>query len=414
MGRKEIETYLQKKSRGWSNSNFLDQLQRFCEDYGLPHDKFFLESSTGEKNKVLIKNEWKPLALALMHTYKGNPYLVHESQRKDKVSLEMIRAYNQTIIDLVENEFPGDLKYEVVNSSPYLTMLSEHVAMEATIKKLNEFIKALVTAEPQVRAHLWEEVHEALDHFIYRIFEIDHSLEMERKQEEAQYQSKYQQLIQDYFIKKGLEAEVKKRGTIAPESIEKIFNQSPHYHYYLTLLNARKKDVEYMEQCGNISQFIAMKLREAFQLEREMEDIQEREGKIYQVTDRDPISPKEIAYMQAATDALKENKDDVSRDELLMQKKQLQNEIDAHVQKIKNAAPSFKTKEEECQELLQEMTLAIENKSITPEMRFYMDFLAYAKRIREYTQKNQDKKNMINDLVISVACQSPQADNKKK
>ena len=404
MSRADLEKYLGDKSRGWSNSQFLTKLENFCDDYKLSYDLFFLESSSDKNRKVIVKDKWKPLALALMRTYSDDPYIVHESERLDKVSLEMIMKYHLSIIDIVENEFPADLKYSIVNSSPYLSMLGEHVSMEAALKKLNEFIVALVDTTPQVRAHLWDGIHEALDCLIHQIFETSHRLDNERKQEAEELLSKYQLLIKSDIEKKGYKFE-----TIGLASAEKIFNQSRHYHEYMTMKDARDKDNEYQEQCANISQFLAYKLHEELTAESASRDIQCRDGKLYHVIDG---VTNNIKYMQAAMDALQKNYEPVEA--ILLKKAELQAEIDAHLQKIRTAPRSFVTIEEEYKNELKESMLDVENSGLTPGLIFRLDFCKYAKKIREQAEQRLSKKKPFENLLVAIMGNSTSPKNEEK
>ncbi len=392
IGRKEVIDFLKNaKVTGWSDSNFNVKLQQFCDAYKLEYDLFHLDSES-EKAKILIRNEYKDLVLAMIANVKNDPYIIPPDERNSKASLEKVMKYHSSIIDVVENQFSPDLRFLIQSSRVYRAMLNEHVSMEAALGKIDEVITALALTSSEVRGRAWKGIYEAADVFLYNIFKMNNQFEKEKEN--------ISNGIDDEIIALMKEAEacsnaINKRIS-ASENIEKRSELLAKICECYATKKGIGEDAFLASACENISEFLATILRKELLCNKEAENIQIHEnGKWYHVYDDNSQDAKFLENInRILSQSVAEYGDIEAKKEALLR------ECDEEINELKSLPKQIETLEEDTLQKL--VSLGIEPKEEW-EIKQCQEYSGYVKMIRKLTDERTQGKMPFGETLLKIA-----------
>ena len=410
MSRAELLQFLKSAGiRGWSDTNLNNKLQQFCDDYDLPYSALF-ENPEIEKPKIHIKNEWKELLLTLILTYKDDPFLIPAFDLQKKASTERIMDYYATLIERVERTFPDDLRYDVMNSSPYIAMIDEHTAMTKVMGKISELAAAVASVSSQARIHLWEEIYSTVDWLVFKAYAIEHDLKQNRERDmEECLQQGAANLYQEH------PELFDPHSKLTYEEKQAIADKSYSFNLMMIKKVALDKHDVYSRDIYNISKFLALKLRERLNAELNTKNIrQDSYGRLYD-TDaaRDGIT-EHVQVIQSMIEANVEGKKTInamlkrqglpSLDKIAVKKIQsLQAELDKHIQNIKQSYDHITTMEKVANEKLQAMAEGKIDPDEEYDASFYQKFLQYLQKVKQKAvQYDKVTKPLIEKPVVQA------------
>ena len=392
IGRKEIIDFLKKAGvTGWSDSNFNVKLQQFCDDYKLDCNLFYLDSES-EKAKILIRNEYKDLALAMIANAKNDPYIIPLVERNTKSSLEKVMKYHAAIIDLVENQISPDLRYLIQSSRVYRAMLNEHVSMEAALGKINEVITALALTSSEVRGRAWKGIYEAADVFLYNIFKMNNQFEEEKKNIGNGIDDEINALIAEVeacsnAINKSISVQenIEKRSELLAKICECYATQK-----------GIGEDTFLASACENISEFLATILRKDLLCNKEAENIQiHKNGELYHVYDD---NSKDAKFLEIINEVLSQNI--AIYGDVEAKKAALLQECDEEINELKSLPKQIETLEKDTLQKLVSLGIEPTEKWEIEKCNEYSD---YVKMIRRLTEKRTQGKMPFAESLLAIA-----------
>ena len=392
IGRDEVIDFLKNAGvRGWSDKNFNERLMSFCSNYKLDY-KLFYEDAEIKKPKVLIRNEYKDLVLALMVNEKNDPYIIHPIDRQEKTSIEKVMDYHATIIDVVENVFSPSLRFLIQSSRVYRDMVSEHVSMEAALGKINEVVTSLSMTSSEVRGQVWKEIYEIADTFLYKIFKLNNYFEHERKKLEKDEHEESMRLIAE--IKECTDAISK--GIAVDENRENRSRLLAEICEWYALHEGRDADNFLATHCANISEFLVAILKKELFCNKEAEKIQYDENdRMYDVYDE---HSEDVKFLQAIEDIFYQNIGKYGDIEAKIAA--LLRESDEDIKKIKALPSQIETLEEDTMRKLIEWGVESETEINVAKCNEYSN---HAKMIKQKTKERVKGRVPFSETLLAMA-----------
>lgn len=345
--------------RGWSTRNTTDKINKFIKYYKID-SKYIYENPGDDKQRILINEEYKDLFYVLLRADSKNPY--KKSYSIEKKSLHKIVDYYDEVIRSIDEELDYEDKYNIINSYPYITMIQERKGTELIIEKLKELEVAMDKVQSKDRADFLKDMYMYIDEMILRLYEYKYD------REEQEHMMRYECLKN---IQSGDDI-IKKQAMIK--------------------LIAQKKAIDEQNNCKNINDFLAKKLKEKmtistyknrFKTIKEREAIKLQENKIRKLLEKYKCDV--YTSIEGKTGMDKEEINSMKLEE----KESLINEINSYINSINEEFDNIQTIEHKYRNILNDINNksenidAIEIYNYEKEKLYYEGYLKFIDDIKQ-------------------------------